>query len=95
MHTFQHLERIGKLRLARFSNTRDIVPLVPFWTYKHVGVHVRLHGVNKFAQYWLRQALDVTYPKHHGLWSQIWRGLRSSLMMNLNTVQGNIWLVNC
>jgi len=88
VHAFQHLERIGKLRLARFSNTRDIVPLVPFWTYKHVGVHVRLHGVNKFAQYWLRQALDVTYPKHHGLWSQIWRGLRSSLMMNLNTIQG-------
>ena len=28
-------------------------------------MHIRLLGVDKFAQYWLRRALDVTYPKYH------------------------------
>ena len=30
VHAFQYLERIGKLRSARFTNTGDIVPLIPF-----------------------------------------------------------------
>ncbi|KAL7534784.1 hypothetical protein ACHAXR_006071, partial [Thalassiosira sp. AJA248-18] len=96
-HAFQYLERKGRLRMARFSNTCDIVPLVPFCSangykigrpYKHVGVHVRLHGVNKFAQYRLRQALDVTYPKHQDLWSKMRRCFSNSLVANLNTIQG-------
>lgn len=69
LHAYQHLERIGKLRHARFTNSNDLVPLVPFHgitrSYKHVGMHIRLLGVDKFAQYWLRRALDVTYPKYH------------------------------
>ena len=55
---FQHLERTRRLRLARFSNAGDLVPLVPFWRYKHVGVHIRLHGIGKSTQLWLR--LKVT-----------------------------------
>lgn len=69
LYAYQHLERIGKLRHARFTNSNDLVPLVPFHgisrSYKHVGMHIRLLGVDKFAQYWLRRALDVTYPKYH------------------------------
>ena len=95
---FQHLEKIGKVRYARFTNTQDIVPLIPFHgitrggAYKHVGMHVRLHGVHKLAQYWLRDKLDVTYPKNHGWFDTIWRGLRVNIIRNLNTVQGKrVW----
>ena len=93
-HAYQHLEKIGKLRHARFTNTRDVVPLIPFHgivcnrSYKHVGMHIRLHGVHKYAQYWLRQALDVTYPKHQGLLSELWRGFKSSFIRNLNSPEG-------
>ena len=31
LHAYQHLERIGKIRHARFSCTHDLVPVVPFW----------------------------------------------------------------
>ncbi|KAL7548089.1 hypothetical protein ACHAWF_011376, partial [Thalassiosira exigua] len=92
LYAVQHLERIGKLRMARFCNTCDIVPLIPFHgisrSYKHVGMSIRLLGVDKYAQYWLRKALDVTYPKYHGVMSQLWRGLLSSFVRNVNTVKG-------
>ncbi|KAL7543031.1 hypothetical protein ACHAXR_012488 [Thalassiosira sp. AJA248-18] len=92
LYAVQHLEMIGKLRVARFTNTCDIVPLIPFHgfsrSYKHVGMHIRLLGADKYAQYWLRKALDISYPKNHGFWSQLWRGLLSSFIRNLNTVQG-------
>ena len=97
VHAFQHIEALGKLRLARFTNTRDVVPLIPFTgvdgfslgrPYKHVGMHVRLHGVSGMAQYWLRKALDVSYPKHHDWLSEMNRGFWSSIMMNLNNVRG-------
>jgi hypothetical protein len=92
LHAYQHLEKIGKLRTARFTNTCDIVPLIPFHglsaSYKHVGMHVRLIGTNKYAQYWLRQALDVSYPKNHGFWSQLYRGALSSFIRNVNTFEG-------
>lgn len=58
MYAFQHLERIGRLRAARFTITQDIVPLIPFHgltrPYKHVGMHIRLLGVDWYAQHWLR-----------------------------------------
>lgn len=94
VHAFQYLERIGKLRSARFTNTGDIVPLIPFHgvsrSYKHVGMHIRLLGVGKFAQYWLRRALDVSYPKNHGITAQLWRGYLSSFVRNINTVEGKL-----
>ncbi|KAL7544784.1 hypothetical protein ACHAWF_008145, partial [Thalassiosira exigua] len=92
---FKHLERSGRLRLARFSNAHDIVPTVPFLSingyevrrYRHVGMHVRLHGVHKLAQHRLRRALDVTYP-NRSFWSKLHQDLSGSLVMNLNTIQG-------
>jgi hypothetical protein len=33
-HAYQYLERIGKIRHARFSNTHDIVPLIPFCNFE-------------------------------------------------------------
>jgi len=88
VHAFQHLERIGKLRYGRFTNTRDLVPLVPFHgmsrAYKHVGMHVCLHD-EKMVR---RSSLDVSYPKHHGILPQAWRGLKCSLISNVNSLQG-------
>ena len=92
---FQHLERKGKIRMARFSNTRDLIPLIPFHgmdrmgrSYKHVGMHIRLLGISRLSQYWLRQALDVTYPKDDGWWAQLQRSFWASLFMNLNSPAG-------
>lgn len=92
---FQHLERKGKIRLARFSNTRDLIPLIPFHSmdrmgrsYKHVGMHIRLLGISRISQYWLRQALDVTYPKDDGWLAQFQRAFWASLIMNLNSPAG-------
>lgn len=92
---FQHLERKGKIRLARFSNTQDIIPLIPFHSmdrmgrsYKHVGMHIRLLGISRLSQYWLRQALDVTYAKDDGWLAQLQRAFWASLIMNLNTPAG-------
>eukprot|EP00956_Cyclotella_meneghiniana_P005315 scaffold6685_cov55-Cyclotella_meneghiniana.AAC.1 len=95
----QELDVKGKLRLARFSNTRDIVPLIPFTgvdglklgrPYMHVGMHVRLHGTSNWAQYWLRNALDVSYPKHQDVLSHVRRGFLNSVFTNLNTLKGYI-----
>lgn len=92
LHAYNHLGKIGKLRHARFTITRDFVPLVPFHgftrSYKHVGMHIRLLGVDKAAQYWLRRALDVTYPKHHDVVSQLVRISQVNILRNLNTPQG-------
>ena len=92
---FQHLERKGKIRLARFSNTQDVIPLIPFHSmdrmgrsYKHVGMHIRLLGISRLSQYWLRQALDVTYAKDDGWLAQLQRAFWASLIMNLNTPAG-------
>mmetsp|Transcript_7656 Transcript_7656/g.15599 ORF Transcript_7656/g.15599 Transcript_7656/m.15599 type:complete len:1368 (-) Transcript_7656:213-4316(-) len=92
---FQHLERKGKIRMARFSNTCDIIPLIPFHSmdrmgrsYKHVGMHIRLLGISRISQYWLRQALDVTYPKDDGWWTLLQRSFWASLFMNLNSPAG-------
>lgn len=92
---FQHLEREGKIRMARFSNTHDLIPLIPFHgmdrmgrSYKHVGMHIRLLGISRISQYWLRQALDVTYPKDDGWWAQLQRSFWASLFMNLNSPAG-------
>ena len=95
LFAYQHLEQIGKIQLARFSNTQDIVPLIPFVDkfkigrpYMHVGMHVRLHGTSNWAQYWLRNALDVTYPKHQDIISHIKRGFLNNVFTNLNTLKG-------
>lgn len=92
---FQHLERKGKLRLARFSNTRDLVPLIPIHgmdrmgrSYRHVGMHIRLLGISKISQYWLRQALDVTYPKDDSWWPLLQRSFWANFLVNLNTFAG-------
>jgi hypothetical protein len=54
----------------------------------HVGMHVRLHGTSNWAQYWLRNALDVTWPKQQGVLSHIKRGFLNSVFINLNTLKG-------
>lgn len=54
----------------------------------HVGMHVRLHGTSNWSQYWLRNALDVTYPKQEGMISHIKRGFLNSVFTNLNTLKG-------
>jgi hypothetical protein len=92
LYAYQHLEKIGKLRHARFTNTRDFVPLVPFHgvtrSYKHVGMHIKLLGTDKIAQYWLRQALDVTYPRYHDGLSQLLRIWQVNVIRNINTPKG-------
>lgn len=92
LYAYQHLEKIGKLRHARFTNTRDFVPLVPFHgvtrSYKHVGMHIKLLGTDKIAQYWLRQALDVTYPRYHDGLSQLLRIWQVNVIRNINTPRG-------
>ena len=54
---WQHLEKTGRIRHARFSATRDIVPLVPFCNferddlqfYKHVGMrYVFTHNCESY-----------------------------------------------
>ena len=57
--------------------------------YMHVGMHVRLHGTSNWAQYWLRNALDVSYPKHQDVLSHVRRGFLNSVFTNLNTLKGN------
>lgn len=81
--------------MARFSNTHDLIPLIPFHgmdrmgrSYKHVGMHIRLLGISRISQYWLRKALDVTYPKDDSWWPLLQRSFWASLMMNLNSPTG-------
>ena len=99
LHAYQHLERTGKIRHARFSCTNDLVPLVPFcnfdgfqpwkWQYyKHVGMRVQLHGVGRVGKWRLQRALDVTYPHQHDWISEIKRVLKNSIFANLNTLAG-------
>ena len=72
-HAYQYLERIGRIRHARFSNTHDIVPLIPFCNfelndlqfYQHVGMRIQLHNTGRIGKMRLRNALDVTYPRRH------------------------------
>ena len=78
------MERIGRIRHARFSNNRDLVSMVQFsnfqginpfrWQFhKHVGMRIQLHGTSRLAKWSLRQALDVTYPLHHDWLSELRR----------------------
>ena len=96
---YQHLERAGRIRHARFSVTHDLVPLVPFcnlnslnflnWKYyKHVGMQVQLHGVGWYGKWRLKRNLDVTYPLHHWDLSEIRRMVTNSILLNLNTLGG-------
>lgn len=72
-HAYQYLESIGRIRHARFSNTHDIVPLIPFCNferddlqfYQHVGMRIQLHNTGRIGKMRLRNALDVTYPLRH------------------------------
>lgn len=65
---FQHLERKGKLRLARFSNTRDLVPLIPIHgmdrmgrSYRHVGMHIRLRKYKDQYQVYFCTVFHLTH----------------------------------
>jgi predicted lipase len=57
-HAYQYLERIGRIRHARFSNSHDIVPLIPFCNfekddlqfYQHVGMRVQLHNTGRIGK---------------------------------------------
>jgi len=100
LHAYQHMERIGRIRHARFSNNRDLVPLVQFtnfqgvnpfrWQfYKHVGMRIQLHGTGRLAKRSLRNALDVTYPLHHDWLSEIRRMfVTNNVIPNLTTPAG-------
>ncbi|KAL7548003.1 hypothetical protein ACHAWF_011279 [Thalassiosira exigua] len=98
-HAYQHLERSGKIRHARFSCTRDLVPNIPPFNldgfnpikwryYKHVGMRIQLHSVGDRAKLRLRQALDVTYPLHHDWLSELVRIFQNNLIVFLNTIKG-------
>lgn len=98
-NAYQYMERLGKIRHARFSCAHDIVPLVPFcnldgynpsrWKfYKHVGMRVQLHGTSALAKRRLERALDVTYPLCHDFLSEMKRMTVNSLLVNLNTLKG-------
>jgi len=100
LHANQHMERIGRIRHARFSNNQDLVPMVqltnfqganPFrWQfYKHVGLRIQLHGNGRLAKRSLRQALDVTYPLHHDWLSELRRMVvTNNVISNLTTPAG-------
>ncbi|KAL7528729.1 hypothetical protein ACHAXR_006225, partial [Thalassiosira sp. AJA248-18] len=100
-NAYQHMERVGKIRHARFSCTHDIVPVLPFcnfegffkpwkWKcYKHVGIRVQLHSVGRVAKWrLLRRALDVTYPLFDDWMSEIRRMFMNSIFANLTTLKG-------
>ena len=43
-HAYQHLERIGRIRHARFSNSQDIVPLCSSCNFKRDDLQFYQHG---------------------------------------------------
>lgn len=96
LDAWQHLERTGRIRHARFSVPQDGVPLMPFCNfetndlefYKHVGMRVHLHGVGTFGRWRLRRKLDVTYPLHHDWVSKVRRAFMNNILANLTTVSG-------
>jgi predicted lipase len=96
LYAFQHLERAGWIRHARFSCTNDIVPLIPFCNfqvdnlkfYKHVGMRVQLHDTGRIGKWRLRKRLDVSYPLRHDWSSKIARGLMNCIFTNPNTPRG-------
>lgn len=96
LNAWQHLERTGRIRHARFSVSQDVIPLVPFCNfdkndfqfYKHVGMRVHLHGIGKIGKWRLERNLDVTYPLHHDWPSNIRRALTNNILANLNTISG-------
>ena len=93
LHAWQHLERTGRIRHARFSATQDLVPLMPFCNfemddlqfYKHVGVRVQLHGVGRIGKWRIQRKLDVTYPLRHDWPSEIRRVFMNNILANLST----------
>ena len=95
-YAWQHLERIGRIKHARFSATQDVVPLIPFCNfnkndlqfYKHVGIRVQLHGIGKITKWRLKRRLDVTYPLHHDWPSEIRRACTNNILVNLTTFSG-------
>jgi hypothetical protein len=96
LDAWQHLERTGRIRHARFSVPQDGVPLMPFCNfkmndfqlYKHVGMRVHLHGIGMFGRWRLRRKLDVTYPLHHDWVSKVKRAFMNNILANLTTVSG-------
>ena len=94
------MEKVGRIRHARFSNNRDLVSMVQFsnfqginpfrWQfYKHVGMRIQLHGTSRLAKWSLRQALDVTYPLHHDWLSELRRMVvTNNVIPNLTTPAG-------
>eukprot|EP00577_Skeletonema_sp_RCC1716_P001680 CAMPEP_0113411076 /NCGR_PEP_ID=MMETSP0013_2-20120614/22049_1 /TAXON_ID=2843 ORGANISM="Skeletonema costatum, Strain 1716" /NCGR_SAMPLE_ID=MMETSP0013_2 /ASSEMBLY_ACC=CAM_ASM_000158 /LENGTH=1727 /DNA_ID=CAMNT_0000297359 /DNA_START=177 /DNA_END=5357 /DNA_ORIENTATION=+ /assembly_acc=CAM_ASM_000158 len=96
IYAYQHLERAGLIRHARFSCTNDIVPLIPFSNlkpddlkfYKHVGMRIQLHNTAAVGKWRLRRRLDVSYPLCHDWSSTIARGLMNCIFGNPNTPRG-------
>jgi hypothetical protein len=96
IHAYQHLERTGRIRHARFSCTQDIVPLIPFCNfeyddlqfYKHVGMRIQLHDTGRVGKWRLARNLDVTYPLKHDWPSEIQRVSMNNILANLNTPKG-------
>jgi hypothetical protein len=95
-YAWQHLERIGRIKHARFSATQDVVPLIPFCNFnkndlqffKHVGIRVQLHGIGKITKWRLKRRLDVTYPLHHDWSSEIRQAYSNNILANLTTFSG-------
>ena len=50
-------------------------------------MHIRLLGYHRLSQYWLRRALDVTYPKDDW-WATLKRSFWASLFVNMNSPAG-------
>ncbi|EJK52538.1 hypothetical protein THAOC_28172 [Thalassiosira oceanica] len=99
LNAYQHLERMGKIRHARFSATQDIVPLIPFtnfdgfnplrWKYyKHVGMRVELHGTGRVGKWRIQRALDVTFPLDFNFFSEARRAFMNNILFNLTTYNG-------
>ena len=60
--SFQHLERTGRLQHARFTTSGETFSLLPMQdAYHHVGMHVRLHKLNRAGRRRTRQCLDVSH----------------------------------
>eukprot|EP00956_Cyclotella_meneghiniana_P004724 scaffold5830_cov38-Cyclotella_meneghiniana.AAC.3 len=85
LHAYQHLERIGRIRHARFSNSHDIDPLIPSSNFKRDDLQFYEHGwVGKVR---LNRALDVTYPLRHDWLSRLKRIFMNSHFANLTTMK--------
>ena len=71
LNAFRMLERSGKIRYLRISNSNDpIAQLPPFSWYRHVGLNLRLEADNGFQLTYPKESEDESIDKY-GRWKSL------------------------